>query len=165
MQQMELQELQNNLYKFSYDYNQEFLLSEATDLDGYFPFVDPLTKNTINDWLIKHVKKDNSYGWKICEHFTKITGMKCKPRFYDQKKGFTLPFHKDRGTKCSINIVLSDDPDPILFRDQKVLYKIGLLNTEAEHSVIATKQRLLYKLSFFDNSFLEVREVRSNAGF
>ena len=128
------------LHKFSYDYDKERLLKEAMDNEGYTPFVDPLTKITIDDWLIKHVKEDSSYAWDIAKDFMSLTGMRCKPRFYDQREGFTLPFHTDRGTKCSINIVLSDDPDPILFRDATVIYEVGLLNTEVEHSVISTRQ-------------------------
>ena len=149
------------LYKFHYDYDKERLLKEAMDNEGYTPFVDPLTKITIDAWLIKHVKEDSSYAWDIAKDFMSLTGMRCKPRFYDQREGFTLPFHTDRGTKCSINIVLSDDPDPILFRDGTVIYEVGLLNTEVEHSVISTKQRYLYKLSFFDNTFDEVKDKLS----
>ena len=149
------------LYKFHYDYNKEILLNESMDEEGYDPFLDPLTKTTIHAWLIKHIKEGSSYGWKIAQHFKNITGMECKPRFYIAREGLKLPFHTDRGTKCSINIVLSDDPDPILFRDGTVIYEVGLLNTEIEHSVIATKQRYLYKLSFFDNTFDEVKDKLS----
>ena len=43
------------LYKFDYKFNREVLLDEAKIKDGYEPFVDPLTKKKINDWMIKHV--------------------------------------------------------------------------------------------------------------
>ncbi len=163
------------LYKFDYKFNREVLLDEAKIKDGYEPFVDPLTKKKINDWMIKHVDQrdkvldyfrnnkvnvkdgDTPHALKIAQEFRDLTGFRCKPRFYDQKAGFELPFHKDRGTECSINLVLSEDPDPISFLDGNVTYMVGLLNTQVEHAVFATKQRFLFKLSFFDNTFDEVK--------
>ena len=175
---MELEE-HEGLYQFNYEFDKELLLSEAKMSDGYEPFIDPLTKKKINDWLIKHVDNkqkvidyytkgkvhikdcDTPYALEIAEHFRQLTGFRCKPRFYDQKSDFELPFHKDRGTECSINFVLTDDPDPISFLDGNVTYKVGLLNTEVEDAVFATKQRYLYKISFFDNTFNEVKDKLS----
>lgn len=168
------------LHRFDYDFDKERLLSEAQIKDGYEPFIDPLTKKKINDWLIKHVDNkqkaidyytkgkvhikdcDTPYALEITEHFRQLTGFRCKPRFYDQKADFELPYHKDRGTECSINFVLSDEPDPISFFDGEVIYTVGLLNTQVEHAVFATKQRYLFKLSFFDNTFDEVKNVLSS---
>ena len=175
---MELEE-HEGLYQFNYEFDKELLLSEAKMSDGYEPFIDPLTKKKINDGLIKHVDNkqkvidyytkgkvhikdcDTPYALEIAEHFRQLTGFRCKPRFYDQKADFELPFHKDRGTECSINFVLPDDPDPISFLDGNVTYMVGLLNTQVEHAVFATKQRYLYKISFFDNTFNEVKDKLS----
>ena len=176
---MELTE-HEGLYQFNYEFDKELLLTEAKKEEGYEPFVDPLTKKKIHDWMIKHVDQkdkvlkyymdtnvhvkdcDTPYAIEIADHFRKVTGFRCKPRFYNQRADFELPFHKDRGTECSINFVLSDDPDPISFLDGNVSYKVGLLNTQVEHAVFATKQRYLFKLSFFDNTFDEVKNVLSS---
>ena len=161
---MELKE-HVGLHRFDYEFDRERLLTEAKIEKGYEPFVDPLTKKTIHDWLIKHVAWElncnTPYALEIAEHFRQLTGFRCKPRFYDQKADFGLPYHKDRGTECSINFVLSEDPDPISFLDGELTYTVGLLNTQVEHAVFATKQRYLFKLSFFDNTFEEVKDKLS----
>ena len=95
---MELEE-HEGLYQFNYEFDKELLLSEAKMSDGYEPFIDPLTKKKINDWLIKHVDNkqkvidyytkgkvhikdcDTPYGLEIAEDFSQLTGFRCKPRF------------------------------------------------------------------------------------
>ena len=53
------------LHKFSYDYDKERLLKEAMDNEGYTPFVDPLTKITIDDWLIKNINIWEKSGFDL----------------------------------------------------------------------------------------------------
>ena len=84
--------------------------------------------------------------------------MESYPRFYYQKKGDRLVLHTDRGTQCSLNFVLTEDPDPIYFEnDEQVYYRVGLLNTSEKHAVYTTKDRYLFKLSFADTSFEKVK--------
>jgi hypothetical protein len=113
------------------------------------------------DDLRVHVKNadDCPYALEIAKYFADIVGDELPyPRFYYQKKGFKLRLHTDRGTQCSINLVLTEDPDPIYFEnDKEVYYKVGLLNTSERHGVIATKDRYLYKISFPDTSFEKVK--------
>ena len=165
-----------NLWEFDYEYNRELLLKEAKG-NGYEPFTDigNGSDEPFQDWKIKHLDlhgkviqfykhsrilvsnaDDCPYALEIAKYFIKRTGFVCSPRFYFQKKGFSLPLHKDRGTECSINFVLGDDPDPIRFKDEELVYTTGLLNTQSLHGVEATKDRYLFKLSFKKNTFYEV---------
>ena len=118
------------------------------------------------DELRVHVKNANKscpYALELAKYFIDLVGDDAWPRFYYQKKGFKLRLHTDRGTQCSINFVLTEDPDPIYFEnDEQVYYKVALLNTSELHGVIATKDRYLFKLSFSDTSFEKVKDVLSS---
>lgn len=145
-----------DLYNFKYEYDKPLLVKQALDMIGYAPFTDPLNNEVYDKWLIKHV--DTGYGREIANEFSALLGCKIKARFYRQYVGYTLDFHKDRGTLCSINFVLNDNPDPIRFRYGEFYYTTALLNVQAEHAVSAvTKDRLLFKLSIFDLSYETVK--------
>ena len=144
------------LYSFKYDFDKSRLLKEAIDELGYEPFKDPKTGGVTQEWLIK--KNISGYAAVITEDFEKILNVKIKPRFYIQEKGFTLPFHLDRGTKCCINFVLSTSRDPIVFRKGfntfTFQYQLALINVQEEHMVEASREdRYLFKLSIFDIDF------------
>jgi hypothetical protein len=149
------------LIEFEFEYNKELLLAQANDMVGYEPFIDPLDGKVFNGWLIKRV--DNGYAQEMTNYFQELFDLEdCRPRFYIQKPGFSLGFHKDRGTTCSFNFLLSDKPDVINFRDFDCSYKIGLLNTQAEHAVLnVTSERVLFKISVFDKTFEEIGNVLS----
>jgi hypothetical protein len=93
------------LIEIDYDIDMKMIRKESRDMEGYAPFVDPKTGTVIKEWLIKRVS--TGYGKVVSDHFEKILNVEVKPRFYIQEKGFTLPFHQDRGTQCCINFVLS----------------------------------------------------------
>jgi len=131
---------------------ESYLESEAIDLNGYEPFVDPKTGNVFNDWLIK---KSGWYSKRTKKYYEQIFKCELKPRYYFQKAGFELPMHQDRGTMCSLNIVIGSDYDPITFETFTHSYKSAILNTQKKHSVKATKDRYIYKLSIFDISYEE----------
>ena len=109
-------------------------------------------------WLIKRV--DSGYGKQLQDYFKDILDSDdIRPRFYIQQEGYTLPWHTDNGTLCSINIVCNEDTSPINFRDEDIFYKVALLNTQVEHSVsTTTKERWLFRLSIFDKKFEAVRD-------
>ena len=149
------------LYDIDYEYDKKMLLREARDRDGYEPFVDPKTGTVIQKWLIK--RDVTGYGKMITEEFEKRLDVSIKPRFYIQEKGFTLPFHQDRGTTCAINLVLSSVADPITFRQGfntfHFKYKTAIVDVTQEHMVTAmTSDRYLFKLSIFDKSYEEILE-------
>jgi len=144
------------IYSFEYDFDKPLLAKEAMIDSGYEPFKDPKTGGVTQEWLIK--KNISGYAAIISREFEKILNVKIKPRFYIQEKGFTLPFHQDRGTKCCINFVLSTAKDPIVFRRNyntfTFQYKVALINVQEEHMVKASREdRLLFKLSIFDIDF------------
>ena len=130
---------------------------EAEDSRGYEPFVDPKTGTVIERWLIK--RDVTGYARVLTRDFEEILETHIRPRFYIQERGFTLPFHRDRGTTCAINFVLSDTSDPIEFRDRSYAYKTAIIDVTREHRVTATTEdRVLFKMSIFDLSFDEVVE-------
>ena len=145
-----------------YDINEKLILKESRERDGYEPFVDPKTGTVIKEWLIK--KNVTGYGKTVSNHFEKILGIEVKPRFYIQEKGFTLPFHQDRGTQCCINFVLSTSKDPIIFKKEHKVYtfkyKKALINVQEEHMIAATlEDRYLFKLSIFDMNYEQAKEI------
>ena len=168
-----------SLWKFDYEFDRERLLQEAKEGDFFQPFTD--LGNQSNEefvgWLVKnphlkakvskfyenlrvHVKNADKcpYALEIAKHITDLTGTKAWARFYYQKKGHRLGLHTDRGTNCSINFVLTKDPDPIYFENnEQIYYTVGLLNTTEKHAVHATKDRYLFKLSFVNATFEEIK--------
>ena len=81
------------------------------------------------------------------------------PRFYYLPKGSYLPSHKDDGTQCSVNFLLSGNEEGIIVEDEYYEYKQGVLNTQVLHSVDNTNgtyDRMLLKFSIFDYSYSEV---------
>jgi len=147
------------LINFDIDFDKETLLKEANDPEGYENFRDPLTNNPINGWQIKRIT--TGYGYTLSESFKNFFELQdARPRFYIQHPNVTIPFHTDRNTLCSFNILLTENTEPITFRDSTVSYRVGLLNTTVEHAIINSKHiRILYKISIFDKSFEEIKNV------
>ena len=138
-----------------YEIDKVRLKSEGLISTGYEPFVDPLTEKTRDQWLIKKV--NDGYAQEIANDWQNIIQATVKPRFYIQKKGFTLPWHRDRGTTAGINFVLTTDKDAVQFRSGVFPYKQAILDVTEEHQVQAMEEdRLLFKLSVFDKSFRDV---------
>ena len=88
-----------------------------------------------------------------------------RPRFYFLPKGVEIPEHIDNNTKCSINFLInSKNPAPVTIEGVDYYYKTCLLNTQKMHSVKNnTEDRLLFKLSIFDDDFETVKEKIQNA--
>jgi hypothetical protein len=149
----------NDLINFELNFDKDLLLAQAEILSGYETFIDPKNNETIEGWLIKRIS--DGYGAEISDFlkdYFQLTD--CRPRFYIQEPGVTIPFHRDRGTKCSFNFLLSDNLDPISFIDRTVTYKTALVNTSIDHAVINPKhKRILFKVSVFDKSFEEIKNV------
>ena len=84
-------------------------------------------------------------------------GVNGNPRFYFQDPGSYLDWHTDINTLCSINMILSEEPAPISFRTGDVFYKQALLNTTVSHAVKnGEKERILFKISIFDETYEQV---------
>lgn len=146
------------LFDFDIDFDRERLLDEAGVSSGYETFLDPLNNRPANGWLIKRI--DSGYGLEVSNFFKDLLkSSDCRPRFYVQQPKVTIPFHTDRSTLCSINILLTDKTAPIFFRSGPVHYNTALLNTTVEHAVFnPSETRILYKISIFDKTFEEVKE-------
>ncbi|SVE20997.1 uncharacterized protein METZ01_LOCUS473851, partial [marine metagenome] len=59
------------------------------------------------------------YAKQIADLFGKLLELPAwdgTPIFYIQHAGYRFPFHQDRKTQCSINVLLDENPDPITFR-------------------------------------------------
>ena len=162
------------IYKFEYKFDKQKLLAEARDLNGWLFFGDLIAGIVYHDWLIKYVNIEGDqrslgvdglpYALEITKRFQRILGYDCKPRFYCQKQGFTIPYHTDSGTLCSINFVLSGASDPIKLKaggiETTEYYTVALLDTQVCHSIKAsTEDRYLFKLSIFDKSYEEVKDL------
>lgn len=147
------------IYKFNFSYNEQKLIEEFQDRSRFQYHISQRDPSMTFDykWLIKRV--DSGYGKELQDYFKKILDLEdIRPRFYIQQPGYSLPWHTDNGTLCSINIVCNDDSNPISFRDEEIFYKIALLNTQVEHSVTTTtNERWLFRLSIFDKSYEEVK--------
>ena len=147
------------LFHIEKNIDYETILKEALDLTDYENFVDPKDGTIVEEWKIK--KTNHGYSKKISDYYESfLESNECKPRFYIQQKNWSLPFHKDRGTLCSINYVLSNTNDKVTFKSYEKSYKCALLNVQEEHSVTNLKEdRLLFKVSIFDKTYEEVLSI------
>jgi len=155
----------DNLFELQVNIDIRKLLREANDLTDFYNFIDPLHKNSVNGWKIKHIK--HGYGFELSAFIAdKFKLGVCKPRFYRQEAGITIPYHTDRGTLCSFNFLLSENLDAISFKEGDVVYKNALLNTQAMHAVISPKsERILYKISVFEKSYDFVKNTLIEQGY
>lgn len=147
------------LFHIEQNIDYETILKEALDQKDYENFIDPKDGTIVTQWKIK--KTNNGYSKKISNYYENFLESKeCKPRFYIQQKNWSLPFHKDRGTLCSINYVLSNTDDKVTFKSFEESYRCALLNVQEEHSVTNLKEdRLLFKVSIFDKTYNEVLQI------
>jgi len=155
------------IYKFHFDYDHDLLMHQAKE-EGYENFIDPKGGKVFDDWFIKRI--DSGYGKKISDMFAETFDCEVRPRFYIQNPGYSLGFHRDRGTQCAINIVLQGEDDKITFREngveESISYKVALLNVQKEHAVFEPRnKRYLFKMSIFDKSYQEIKENLSSLSY
>ena len=142
------------LYELNYEYDNSLLLKEAME-GGWDNFKDPSNNHVFQHWYYKKVV--NGYAQEVTNFFSDKINVNIKSRFFHQKAGWSLEFHKDRGTQCSINFILNNTTDCISFKDETYFYKCALLNTQEEHAIINPQNdRIMLKLSIFDKSYYEV---------
>lgn len=153
------------LYEIDLDYNEEILLLQSETVE-YLPYQTNLNTGTWFDyaptWLQARVQNENliSEVKRLTEFIKhKINSKEVKPRFYRQEANTEVPPHCDIGTKCAINIILSDNYGPIQFTGyEPMTYKCALLDTTKEHSVPPyPEERMLLKFSIFDVTFDEAK--------
>lgn len=150
------------LVELEYPLDTAELLREANNLRGYKPFI--AYEGVITSWLTK--TSDTGYSKEVADAFAKLVQSNdYQARFYRQAPGYFLDFHKDYGTQCSLNVLLSENADPITFESGDVSYRTALLNTQALHAVKnTTTTRILFKVSIMDRTYDEVKELLTSKG-
>ena len=157
--------MNDDIFIFDFKINEDVLLLEYEN-----------QKDNIKDYTDKELYKflslkeknfkDNKKNWRVlkrnfdyAEKLNAFFNVNGKPRFINQKAGVELPFHIDVETKCSLNFLLKDEsPSPITYESGDYFYKSALLNTTKKHGVFnKQKDRLLFKLSIFDEDFNSVK--------
>jgi hypothetical protein len=132
------------------DVDTELLLEEARRVksmarsytDNRYPEI------VLSDWII--LKHTSEYIDQLMKRL-EING---SPRFYWLEPFALIPEHKDNGTQCSVNMILTDHAAPIVIGGEDFYYKQALLNTQVSHSVTNNKyERIMLKFSIFDESY------------
>lgn len=148
-----------SIYKFNFDVNEDILMLEYDRVKHLAEdYIDP--RGQVENW--KMIKCNFHYAKYLIKRF--MLG-EVRPRFYLLPKGVEIPEHIDNNTKCSINFLInSKNPAPVTIEGVDYYYKTCLLNTQKMHSVKNnTEDRLLFKLSIFDDDFETVKEKIINA--
>ena len=139
------------LIHLNYPINKDILLLESDKARENAKPWEGGNDYKIEDWLVSYYT--SNYIEKIMNELN-IVG---KPRFFYQKSNFSLKPHKDFGTQCGVNILLSDNPVPINIEGVDYHYSQALINLQKEHSVVNdSKERVLLKFSIPDKSFEQV---------
>ena len=148
------------IYKFIYPFNTYALLTELEHYQNEFKAYEDIRYDAMDNWKVLR-DKPLKVLTKQCEKFCTDIGLKGIPRYYILDNKSILPPHVDLNTECSINHVLSSDAAAITYTNYgDYKYKTALINTQEEHSVDNTKygNRYLYKISFFDHTFEDVKD-------
>jgi hypothetical protein len=118
------------------------------------PYSDKRYTDSHPDWTILRLEPD--YFSQIFQDL----GVSGAPRFYLLKPFAKIPPHIDDKTLCSVNFILGDkDPAPICIDGIDYNYTQAVLDTQRIHQVMnAGKQRLLFKISVFDESYSSIVE-------
>lgn len=162
------------IHRFDFGVNKERLLKELQGAEVK-PFIDPKTKIQLDFLLIK-VNPKGRYAKQVAKYFSRVLDLPAwdgTPIFYVQKAGYRFPFHQDRKTQCSINVLLDENPDPITFRveqhdnnmegidsDIDERYETALINVQQWHGVMPpTTTRHLYKCSIQSKTFEECLKI------
>jgi hypothetical protein len=146
------------LTELNYPLDLKKLKKDADDLNGYRQ-----VKGCIGDAYGMLKKTEcSTYTKSVATEFQAlINSVRVRPRFYLQAPGYVLKMHIDRITKCSLCVLLSEDPAPITFENETVHYHVALINNSVIHGVTNTSHhmRVLLKLSVMDKSYSDVRAI------
>ncbi len=141
-------------------YNKDILLLES-ELVEFENFRSGYNQGTWFDYAPNYFKgivknKRCKEVHKVLNQIKAITGIEnISPRFYKQHADTEVPMHIDLGTKCCINIVLSDNFGPVYYEDTGYYtYECGLLKTTIMHRVPPyPEERIILKYSIFDYEY------------
>ena len=143
------------LYNIKFNFDKDYLLKLYKDNTHLLTsYTDP--RGTVEEWKIVRVES-TPYIEYLKEKFKIKDG---RPRFYNLPPYCILPEHTDHNTLCSINVLLNSEEKcaPITILGKDYYYDSALLNTQIKHGVKnGEKERILFKLSIFDQTFDEVK--------
>ena len=112
-------------------------------------------------WPIKNLYISKIFNDRYVEMIMHDLNIQGSARFLNIKANTRLLPHIDNKTRCSINFLLDDYDDPIVFGlflpYKKFFYKSAIINTTKFHSVKATHyDRKIFKISIFQESYLDI---------
>lgn len=152
----------NHIYIFNMNIDTTILLEEYNKVaDHAANYSDSRKDAFFNNWkIIRHTFPYASY---IIEKLG-FSEYDVRPRYYILNKKTTLKMHRDNGTLCSVNFILSNDPAPVNIEGVNYHYKQALLNTQANHGITESSQydRILFKLSIMDCDFKSAKDIISS---
>jgi len=150
------------LLHLNYELDKSLILKESEEAKKERRFYTDTRypKRLYIEWLLSLYK--GKYMYKVMKDFE----VKGQPKFYWLKANYTLPTHVDNGTTCSLNFLLSEDNTAVIINGKEYFYKNALLNTQQPHSVKnGNKERLLFKISIFNESFESVANKIIKKGY
>lgn len=149
-----------NLLRINYNFPTGILLKEALSKD--FSVYEDSKHGKSEGW---NVYRGDIYdipeAWNQTIAFCDFYGIKQgQPRYYILEENKMLMPHIDYNTTCSVNHILNEDAAPVTIMGEEYTYKSALLNTTVMHGVnnIGRKKRVLFKISFFEQTYEEIRE-------
>ncbi len=86
---------------------------------------------------------------RFCKHYNIEDDILVQYMWID--KDFSLSWHVDDATRCrsSVNVIMTDDPAPVTFREGNFYYKCAALDVMQEHCVNNnSNERVLMRISF-----------------
>ena len=149
------------------NYNKELLLKEfdSTKLIPYTPSRSIKGKSWFSyqpDWLTLTLEDFTNYPElkKIYDYISNIYKFKPTCKFFKLNENVEIPPHKDMGHKACINIVLTDDPAPIKYKDYgEATYKNAILNVMKRHSVNAETKKKMIKFQLSNIYYQEAVDI------
>lgn len=108
--------------------------------------------------------KTKDWSSTYTDQIKKDLGINGVTKFYYQDADYSLDFHTDIKTLCSVNMLLSDHTAPISFFDDNIyvehVYEQALVDVSKNHAVFNKGfPRILFKISIFNKTFEEVAET------
>lgn len=148
------------IHQFNYFFNTYALLIELDYYRNKFKAYEDIRYKPSDNWKILQDESLKVLSQQ-CNKFCNDIGLEGKPRYYILDGNSVLPPHIDLNTECSINHLLLGNAAPITYTKYgNFKYKTALINTKEEHSVNNAEydDRYLFKISFFDHTFEEVKD-------
>ena len=148
-------------------FNQSKLLEEfnSSVLEPYTPSRKTKGSSWFSyqpDWMTSTIDDYKFYPEldKIKDYIISVFGFEPIGKLFKLTEGVEVPPHKDMGHKCCINIVLSDDPAPVFYKDYgEIQYQCAILNVVKRHSVKAGPERKMIKFQLGDMYYKEAVET------